>query len=377
MPPERDSVLSAAALGRQPALDGIRGVAVLIVLGHNLGWAWLKGGFFGVDVFFALSGFLITTLLLEEYAHQGTISLRRFFARRCLRLYPALVLVVAFSALSVLVFHPPVTGARVALMLGSTLAYFSNYVLAADTQAWAGGLAHTWSLAVEVHFYILWAVTVTWITRRRGMDLRLLTRIALGAAFASAAWRLTYWWVSGNADRVYAATETRLDSVFFGAGAALIRLRHLAQPKRTGLGSLGRWSVGAVELAGVSVVVVLVLCIKQGSPVASAGGYGLVGAITAALILTALLNPHSWVGRWATGSLPAWFGRISYSLYLWHVPASKLFTAERLAPLGWPPVMVEASRAAVSILLAVVSYYAVERFFLRLKGRLRTADTRP
>ncbi len=358
-----------ARLGHQPALDGLRGVAVLVVLGHNLGWPWLRGGFFGVDLFFALSGFLITTLLLEEYARQGTISLRRFFVRRALRLYPALVVVVLFSGLSVLLLKPEVTGPRVVLMLGSTLLYFSNYVLAADTQAWAGGLAHTWSLAVEVHFYLAWAFLVAFLTGRRGLDLRVILRLTLGLATAGAVWRLAYWWVAGDADRVYASTGTRIDALFWGATAGVLRLRLPGDLAGQGGWRVGRATVQGIEWGCAVGVLVLVGAVRQGSWVASAGGYGLVAAAGAALILTTLLSEHSWLSGVLSRPVLRWFGEISYSLYLWHLPASRLFTAERLTRWGCPDVLVEATRAGLCVLLAAGSYYTVERYFLRRKLR--------
>jgi hypothetical protein len=126
---------------------------VLAVMLHNCGAPGFQGGFLGVDIFFALSGFLITTLLLEDHVRRGTIALAAFFWRRVLRLYPALVVLIAAVALSSLA-RPEVDASRVWLVVVSNLFYFSNWVLAADTRAWAGGTAHTWSLAVEVHFYV-------------------------------------------------------------------------------------------------------------------------------------------------------------------------------------------------------------------------------
>lgn len=356
-------------LGRQPALDGIRGVAVLVVLGHNLGWNWLPGGFFGVDMFFALSGFLITTLLLEEHSRTGRISLGRFFVRRGLRLYPALVVLVAFSVASVFVLHPPVETPRVTLMAVSVLGYFSNWVLALDPRAWAGGMGHTWSLAIEVHFYILWALIIVAVTRRRGADLWLLGALAFTIALTSGLWRAAAWMMGWEASYLYADTDARLDSVFLGAGAALLRLGHFNDPQASPLQYFDRWTIRSFETAGIAVLATMIYTVHQNAPTAYLGGFGVAGGATAVLILTTQLSPYSLVAKAASLRVLAWFGVVSYSIYLWHVPAGKILPAARFASLGLPPVAVEILRAAIVVLIAAGSYYGIERYFLRLKNR--------
>lgn len=356
-------------LGRQPALDGIRGVAVLVVLGHNLGWGWLRGGFFGVDMFFALSGFLITTLLLEEYSRTGGISLGRFFVRRGLRLYPALVVLVAFSVASVFVFHPPVAAPRVTLMAVSVLGYFSNWVLALDSHAWAGGMGHTWSLAIEVHFYILWALIVVAVTRRRGADLWLLGGLAFSIALVSGLWRAVAWRMGWEASYLYADTDARLDSVFLGAGVALLRLGHFNDPQASPLRHMNRWTIWSFETACIAVLATLVYTVRQSAPTAYLGGFGVAGGATALLILTTQLSKHSFVAKAAALPVLAWFGVVSYSIYLWHVPVGKVLPAEKFAALGLPPMAVEMLRAAIVVVIAAGSYYGIERYFLRLKNR--------
>lgn len=361
-----------ARLGHATPLDGLRGFAVLAVVGHNLELTWLQGGFFGVDVFFALSGFLITTLLLEDYLARGVISLPNFARRRFFRLYPALILLVIASALSSLT-RPEVELSRVGLVVASALLYFSNWVLVADSQAWVGGLGHTWSLAVEVHFYVLWALTLSFVTRRWGARLGALLALALGVTVASALWRVVVSTGVDGLNRAYAGTDTRFDAIFLGVAAALLRSDNLLNPGSGAVvvASWPRWAVRALECFLAGAVLWLINQTPHLSLVAMFGGFGLVGGATALLILTALLSPHSILARPLQNGVLVWFGQISYSLYLWHVPVKKLLTPDRFARFGLGSWFVEVIAVIVSIALAAASYYGVERAFLRLRRKAR------
>jgi len=351
-------------LGHARVLAGLRGVAVLTVVGHNLDLPWMQGGFFGVDIFFALSGFLITTLLLEDHAQHGSVALREFFHRRFLRLYPALVVLVAASAFSSLLRHD-VSPERVALVAASTLTYFSNWLQIYDHQAWVGGLSHTWSLAVEVHFYLLWAVTLALAIQRWGLQLKPLVALALGIAVTSELWRVAVWASQVDPAHAYAGTDTRLDSLFLGVVAALFRFKFVADPTASPVARLTRRSVRTIELLIAIGIGWLICQTPQFSPVALLGGFGLVGGATALVILTTLSNPHSILaGPLQTRAL-GWFGQISYSLYLWHVPAKKIITASRMARFGQGPWLVDVARVLASIALALASYYCIERVFRR------------
>ena len=351
-------------LGYVPVLDGIRGIAVLTVLGHNLDIGWLPGGFFGVDIFFALSGFLITTLLLEDYSQHGFISLRTFFWRRFLRLYPALVLLVAASALSSLLRHD-VSPERVALVVASTLTYFSNWLQIYDSHAWVGGLSHTWSLAVEVHFYLLWAVTLALVIQRWGVRLKSLIIFALAVAITSESWRVAAWAIHLDQSHLYAGTDTRLDSIFFGVAAALFRYRYVKSPSENPIFHLTQGSVRAFEILTAICIGWLINQTAQFSTFSFIGGFGLVGGATALVILTTLSNPHSILAGPLRIKALVWFGQISYSLYLWHLPVKKVITAERLSRYGEFPWLLDLVRMVASVALGAASYYFVERVFFR------------
>lgn len=355
-------------LGYVPALDGIRGIAVLAVFGHHLDLRWLQGGFFGVDIFFALSGFLITTLLLEEHARHGSICLHEFFRRRFWRLYPALVVLVAVSAASA--FRRPDVGLdRIALVVAATLTYQSNWLLIADRNAWVGGLGHTWSLAVEVHFYFLWSTTLVLAIRRWGLRVRALLGFALIIAVTSELWRIIVWAATTDNGHAYAGTDTRLDSLFFGVAAALLRFDYLPNPSANPIARLTRAKVRAVELGLALGVGWLIYETEPFSAGAFAGGFGFVGGATSFLILITLLHPASLLARPLRNDVLVWLGQISYPLYLWHLPVKKFITPERLALFDTGEWFITLVRVLVSISLAAVSYYFIERAFLHLPCR--------
>ncbi|MGI8547896.1 MAG: acyltransferase family protein, partial [Gemmatimonadaceae bacterium] len=196
-----------AALGYRPELDGLRAVAVLGVMVFHSGVA-LTGGFLGVDMFFVLSGFLITALLMEEWQTGGSISLRAFYARRAIRLLPALLGVLAVLWLAVL-FLGDRFKTSPAIMLsttGYTLGYMANWVMALHLDEWPTPLGHFWSLAVEEQFYLIWPVLlVTALTLRAP---RWLPIAALSVAIlAIGAWRAWLWRSGAGFDRVFYATD--------------------------------------------------------------------------------------------------------------------------------------------------------------------------
>ena len=365
-----------AKLGRQPTLDGIRGLAILAVLAAHFDWPWLPGGFLGVDIFFALSGFLITTLLLDEQFESGGISLRYFFARRAIRLYPALVALVIVSTAFSLLFHHEISMRQDLWNAVGVLTYEVNWQDLADPNGWHGGMPHTWSLAIEVQFYIVWAVTIAFLSRRFGVVqersklLNILTAIAIIVVIASAGWRAVLWVQQTRWLRMYLGTDTRLDAVFIGALAALIRLRFLAAPEKVRwLTSTGRIAISILESICALVLAVLLVTLHWEKALPGMIAFALAGGVTAVLILTTTLRADSLFG-WVLGApVLRWFGRISYSLYLWHVPVEKFATSQSLIALGLPPLVAEGVRLAVAIISGVISYHLIEQTFLRLKRR--------
>ena len=228
-----------------PELDGLRAIAVLLVIGYHVDGNVLPGGLFGVDVFFTLSGFLITTVLLEEYARRGRFDLRRFYFRRVLRLYPAMLfMLLGAVALGALIggpygWHLTITDVPLAMT------YTLNWVAGA-----AHGLSlvtHLWSLCVEEQFYLIWPLVML-VALRRGPR----TALAVACTIAVVAAALTpVLYQLGGTDRVYHGTDARAPELLVGAIAALlIFIRPPAPSVRRLL------TVGAVGAVGVVVVAV-------------------------------------------------------------------------------------------------------------------------
>jgi peptidoglycan/LPS O-acetylase OafA/YrhL len=313
---------------RWPALDGLRGVAILLVFAFHLPLNVFRSGGYGVIVFFVLSGFLITTILLKQRERGDRPHLRWFYGRRAVRLLPALSL----AAVGYLILHLTVFGEpeRWWSQTWPALFYVSNYVLE------GGGdllhLTHTWSLAIEEHFYLIWPLALIAIPTRR----RFAAAWAIALAFA--AWRLGLLLVEADVRRVYYLTDTNAFAPLLGCALAISH--HQGR-----LRAIGR-NASALALAGLLVFSML--------PWDSADRRLLYLAVPVALlaavaIWSALETPVSWLEN----RLLRWFGRISYGLYLWHAI---------LIPLPWQDLGIAPLIPMVGVPIAVASasFYLLE-----------------
>jgi peptidoglycan/LPS O-acetylase OafA/YrhL len=337
-----------AHLGHVPALDGIRGLAVLLVLaGHaDIPGFEAGGGFTGVTIFFVLSGFLITALLIEEHRSADRIDLPRFYARRALRLLPALVVYVLVVSALTWNTSPDVIGDAAA-----SLFYVANWVRAAGEQM--EYLDHIWSLSIEEQFYFVWPVVLIGLIGLIARRPRAWASVLFAIAGAIMVERFVLWSGLASLDRIYFATDTRADALLVGCGLAIW------------------WSSRGLRVSPwVTVPAALVLVLVPGfqtdATFLTLGTTSIAVVATAILIAGLVSRPHEWS---PFGWTPlAWVGRISYGLYLWHFafmlafygPLSLLVPAYIRIPILF----------AGSFALAIASYYIVERPFLRLKDRL-------
>ena len=328
-----------ARLGYQPSLDGLRGIAVsLVVLDHASIPPFLGWGQLGVILFFVLSGFLITTLLIQEREATGHIDVKAFYLRRALRLLPALAVLLIGVTVLMLVSG---RGEEIAVDVLSTLFYVRNWFTAFGENP--GVLSHAWSLSIEEQFYIFWPATfllliLYWRERWRGLIATLLCLALISTMLRAAIW------IGGDYNRALWGTDTRLDAILIGCALAFIRWRwHASLP----------WYVGIIGLA----VVVLTGFMDESSRVLV--GMAIVSIAGAAVVL-ACLNSRLLAWR----PLVA-IGTVSYGVYLYHRPIARIFVDNGLGG----QLAAAAAIATISLILAWLSYRYVERPALRLKSR--------
>ncbi len=350
-----------AALGYRPELDGLRAVAVLGVMVFHSGVA-LTGGFLGVDMFFVLSGFLITALLMEEWQTGGSISLRAFYARRAIRLLPALLGVLAVLWLAVLFLGDrfKTSPAIMFSTTGYTLGYMANWVMALHLDEWPTPLGHFWSLAVEEQFYLVWPVLlVTALTLRAP---RWLPIAALSVAIlAIGAWRAWLWRSGAGFDRVFYATDTHADGLLIGCLMALV----LANAGPGLEAAVTQRARNALAMVGGALFVMGLVLLNNGASPAYFGGLTVMALAVAAVIGGLVAGPVPFLTAALTTAPAVWIGRRSYGLYLWH---SLAFFAV-LHVVRPPGALLVPMEFALSFICAYVSWTVLERPCLALKNR--------
>ncbi|MGH3249414.1 MAG: acyltransferase family protein [Trebonia sp.] len=337
-----------------PALDGLRGVAILGVLLFHA--AHLAGGFLGVDLFFVLSGYLITDLLLREIVATGTLSLVAFWGRRIRRLLPALAVMLTGVTLLVWLAGPPDL-VRTTLSDGPWVqADLVNWHLLAESASYWDRFGpdrvfeHLWSIAVEEQFYLVWPVLLLIIAR---WGRRVERTVAVVAGLISAVSLVLMVTLMNPADptRVYTGTDTRAFSLLLGALVA-------TGPVREALARVaGRWAGAVSALLAVGIGAAWVLVDGVDSLWLYRGGLLAHSLACALLVGLCVRAPQSLVAKALAWRPLRWLGLISYSLYLWHWPVIVLLAAQRTGLGGWSQAVVV---CAVSIGLATLSKYLVE-----------------
>ena len=317
--------------------------------------AWLPAGFLGVDIFFVVSGYLITSLLIREFDARGSISLTRFWFRRAVRLLPALfVLLAAVTGLALILLPDEVDRLWGEVVAG--LAYFMNWrLIFHDTSYFEGFgrpplLRHLWSLAIEEQFYIVWPVLFG--VGSRLLPRRLVLLLVLGAVAASTAWMWSLFDPFSDPSRLYFGTDTRAGTILVGAALALLWAPGRSLPKAW----MAR-GMGVVGLAGLALLSLWMVRSSEFSAFLYQGGFLLV-ALTTAVVIVAAVLPGGWLGRvLAVGPL-RWMGLRSYGIYLWHWP---VFMLMRPSDVGLDGADLLGLRLVVVLALAGMSYRVVER----------------
>ncbi len=353
-------------------LDGVRAFAVMAVILYHAEPSWAIGGYFGVDVFFVLSGYLITSLLLREWQGTGGIALRSFWARRARRLLPALFLMLAVVG-AVSVVLPQVLGSPG--IFGDTLAtlgYVANWhLVAAHTDYFATAanpspLLPTWSLAIEEQFYLIWPLVllllVGWLHRfhrrrvnvGRGTDPLVVVGVVaiLGALGSALLMSLLTPVGAASVNRSYYGSDTRAQALLVGAALAAVCLWW--GPVRTTLGRRTLWVIG---IAGATVIVVMWRMVTEASAFTFHGGFAVLALCTAAVISCVILVPgHPLTKVLSARPLP-YVGRISYGMYLWYWPVLLVMTPGRTHLDG---LALLAGRIAIIVVVSAASYHLIE-----------------
>jgi peptidoglycan/LPS O-acetylase OafA/YrhL len=346
-----------------PALDGVRALAVCAVIAYHLGLGWAPGGLLGVGVFFTLSGYLITDLLLAQW-DGGRRRLAEFWARRARRLLPALYLMLVVVSVWVAVgFHARLGDVRGQVI--SALLYVNNWWQVSHHVSYfaqfgpPSPLNHLWSLAVEEQFYLLWPWLLligVWAVRERRRPVKVRPRLAgvtLALAAASAVEMALLYHPSLDPSRVYDGSDTRAFGLLFGAALAMV------WPSRalTGRVTAGaRRIIDGLGAVGLAAIVVLVWRTNQYSPFLYHGGLVLLSLATV-LVVAAGAHPASRLARMLGVGPLRWVGVRSYGIYLWHQPVIVLSTPA--TSHGVQP-MRAIGQVAASVLLAALSWRWVE-----------------
>jgi len=334
----------------RPFLDGLRAVAVLGVLVYHLNRDWLPGGFLGVDIFFVLSGYLITMLLLNEHRETGRISLPTFWARRIRRLLPALLVLLVVMVILIDVGGDPLALGQARGDLLATLFYAANWHFITSGQTYFSQFLavspdrHTWSLAIEEQFYLVWPILVAVILAR--FRTRALGIVAVTVGVASALWMVAIF-NPADPSRAYYGTDSRIFQILIGAVLAI----SLAGPLKARVAIWGR-RLAPVALLAIAAAYLL---LADDNSIYYHGGAVVVALAAATLI--AGLEAGSPIDRLLSLRPLVLVGLASYGMYLWHFPII-IFTNQWLGPTSTPAIALLAVGLTFSI--TAISYIVVE-----------------
>ena len=353
--------LTMPPLGYRPSLDGLRAVAVLAVISWHYVLPGVKGGFLGVDIFFVLSGFLITRLLIEEWELTAGIHLGRFYLRRMLRLFPALFLLLVVT----LPFVPRIWTIQ-------ALLYVTNWGILSGKLA-SCAIMQLWSLSVEEQFYLLWPPLLLGLLALR-TPRRIVGVVVLLLAGASAAFKIVAWHSIDDWSRFYFGSDARADELLIGCGLALL-LSWSPVAQRA-------WFRRAIQVATIPAILWLgylgFASAVYWRLLYQQAGLTLAALATGIVIAQCLIAPVPGVRSFLAWRPMVAIGRMSYGLYLWHAPVAWYTDARHY---DWVPILprpvVFVARVVITFAIAGASYRFLERPLLKLKHRFSAAERGP
>lgn len=318
------------------ALDGLRAFAVLAVIAYHFGFGWATGGLLGVTVFFVLSGYLITSLLVGEWRRTKTIDLKAFWIRRARRLLPAIIFVIVCSVILFTIFnHELLTKMRPdippALFFFSNWWYIFHDISYFDALGAPSPLTHFWSLAIEEQFYLIWP-TLLFFLFKGGAKKKTVSRITLGLTVVSVLLMVFLYDPSVDPSRVYYGTDTRAFSLLIGALLAFMwPSNQLSGAGNVKLPRTTRYIYDGVGIVAFLGLVIMVVTVNGFSPFMYRGGILLASLLTA-VVIAVLVHPQSSFARVASLPPLVWIGKRSFGMYLWHYPIMLLMNGGNPSP---------------------------------------------
>lgn len=341
-----------------PGIDGLRAIAVIGVILYHLNIPWFQGGFSGVTVFFVLSGYLITDILIDEWNKNNKIDYFRFMIRRFRRLAPALLSMIFIVTLMVIVTnHPSFDKLRSdffpSLLYVTNWWYIFHEVSYFDNFGPASPLTHLWSLAMEEQFYLIWPLLVilgfAFIKRKWFRVLAILVGVVLSA------WLMAILYAPGeDPSRVYYGSDTRAFSLLLGAVLAYV---WPSQRLSKTLPRHARWVLDIVGITGLLLLIIMFMVTSEFDSFHYQGGMLLLSGI-ATLVTAALAHPASMLAKWLSMKPLQWIGVRSYGIYLWHYPIIILTTPiiNTNGINGWRITV----QIAATLIISALSYHFVE-----------------
>lgn len=343
-----------------PGLDGVRAVAVIAIIIYHLNPQWLSGGFLGVDTFFVISGYLITSLLLTEYHNTGKIELMSFWLRRVKRLIPAVLFLVMGVIVLSLIFMPTEIQ-KVRADSIAAIFYVSNWWYIMQNvdyfeQFAVQALKHLWSLAIEEQFYLVFPIVLLSLLSfiRRLKSIRIIFLILLVISIIA---MMVLYVPNENVARVYFGTDTRIQTLLMGVLLALVWPPFQLKAK------VNRQMRTMIDTAGVVGLAILFICFKFVSETNSIlyyGGFFLISTVTL-LVIASSVHPSGYFAKFLGNKVFTFIGSRSYSLYLWHYPIIVLIHHQFVQ--GQIPPLVYVVEILLMVLMAEFSYKFIEQPF--------------
>ena len=305
-----------------PAIDGLRALAVIAVMFYHLGFSWIPGGFLGVDLFFVISGYVITRMLLDSIAQSGGLDLRGFYLARLRRLLPALLFMLTTTIIAVGIWAPD-TIKRLLVDTPFALTGTINWWLVANEQDYFEStgrpplLQHTWSLAVEAQFYLVWPLILYFILKKFGKKHIPVAALFIAAASGIALLLVSFSIDAANASKVshvYFGTDTHSIGLFLGAALAV---SWIPQNFRVELSRKGQNFIDGIGVFGFIGILATFLFIDASNPAMYKIAFPLAGIFGAAIIAS-IVHPASRFAPVLQNKVLLWIGERSYAIYLWH-----------------------------------------------------------